>query len=491
MPGKFVVASATVLIAAMAVMFDPAAAAPRSAVAEPLSPQSVARVHVVRAGSLALAPDIQIHGPRPSAPAFAGETEISDLSQDVDLSQVSGTPEVSGTPDVSQRPNVAQSPPHLVVAQASSASPDIDAVLGGQNKSDANAGTVTIMTTRNLGAPFMQAALDLSNLLDAGERFEEMRVVPVVARGKVQNLWDILYLRGIDMGFVQSDILEYLKDDPRLASIKSRLRYVTVMYPEEVHVIAAKEVKSLRDLAGKTVSINAKGTGSSVVGTILMQRLGIDANLIHEDTRRAVARIKSGEIAAHFNVLGKPTPVVSRIESEGKLHLLPVPYTDALSDVYLPSELTSKDYPNLITEGETVPTIAVGNVLATFNWPGDSLRGRKVRQFVDAFFSRFEELKQEGYHPKWKDVNLAATMPGWTRLEAAQEWLDTHAPAESPQPVAEAEAQGIGGGDDSDLLRERFAAFLAERGLVAQPGKDPEAVEALFEEFTRWQNSRR
>jgi len=391
-------------------------------------------------------------------------------------------------PVASPAPADRQEPQRQIrLAQAATGEAGPDSLLLGQNKSDANAGTVMIMTTRNLGAPFMQAALDLSNLLDSGERFEDMRVVPVVARGKVQNLWDILYLRGIDMGFVQSDILEFLKDDPRINSIKSRLRYVTVMYPEEVHIIASKEIGTLQDLAGKTVSINAKGTGSSVVGTLLMERLGIEATLIHEDSRRAVARIKNGEIAAHFNVLAKPTSVVSGIDGENKLHLLPVPYTEELTDVYLPSSLSSEDYPNLIAAGETVETIAVGNVLATFNWPGDSFRGRKVEQFVDAFFSRFEELKQEGYHPKWKEVNLAATMPGWTRLEAAQRWLDSHAPAE---PVAAVDGGGAGEEAQGEYMRQRFAAFLAERGLVDATGKDKATVNALFEEFTRWQAAR-
>ena len=66
-------------------------------------------------------------------------------------------------------------------------------LLAGQNKDDANANTTTIITSRTLGGAPMVMVRDLSTLLDAGERFEKMRVVPVVARGKVQNLWDILY----------------------------------------------------------------------------------------------------------------------------------------------------------------------------------------------------------------------------------------------------------------------------------------------------------
>ena len=273
-------------------------------------------------------------------------------------------------------------------AQADTTRPDINR---GQNKVDANAGTVTVMTTRNLGAPFMIQALDLSTLLDSGEQYQDMRVIPVVARGKVQNLWDILYLKGIDIGFVQTDILAYLEDDPRINSIKSRIRYITVMFPAEVHIVARKDIKTLQDLAGKKVSINAKGTGSSVVGTLLFRRLGIDAIVENEDTNRAIARMKEGDLAAHINVLGKPARPVARIKKEDGLHLLPIPYTPEVADIYLPSSFNSEDYPNLVPAGTSVETIAAGNVLAAFNWPEDHPRYKKVARFVDAFFSRFDE----------------------------------------------------------------------------------------------------
>lgn len=350
-------------------------------------------------------------------------------------------------------------------------------ILKGQNKADANAGTVTIMTTRNLGAPFMQAALDLSTLLDEGERFEKMRVIPVVSRGKVQNLWDILYLKGIDIGFVQTDVLQFLKGDPRLASIKNRIRYITVMFPEEVHIIAHKSIRSLKDLAGKTVSINAKGTGSSIVGSLLFKRLGIKATLVNEDTRRAIARIKSGELAAHFNVLGKPARPVLRIKSEGKLHLLPIPYSKEVRDVYFPSKLTHKDYPNLIEPGEIVPTIAAGNVLAVFNWPKDTARYKKVARFVTAFFDRFEELKQPGFHKKWNEVNLAASIPGWTRFPAAQEWLNKN---------ARRNRRTAG----KTNLRKEFYAFMKANGISSSANSSRQ-MQAMFERFLDWRKVQR
>jgi len=355
---------------------------------------------------------------------------------------------------------------------------DVAPLLQGQNKVDANAGTVTIMTTRNLGAPFMKLALDLSTLLDEGERFEKMRIIPVVSRGKVQNLWDILYLKGIDIGFVQTDVLQFLKNDPRLGSIKRRIRYISVMFPEEVHIIAHKSIRSLKDLEGKKISINAKGTGSSIVGTLLFKRLGIKATLINEDTARAIARIKSGELAAHFNVLGKPARPVLRIKSEGKLHILPIPYSKEVRGVYFPSKFTSKDYPNLIEPGKTVQTIAAGNVLAVFNWPKDSSRYKKVARFVDAFFGRFEELKKPGFHRKWGDINLAASMPGWTRFPAAQEWLDKNLKRKKPVPVSQ------------NRLKDEFYAFMRANG-IASSVNNRRQMQAMFERFLEWRQTQR
>ena len=349
-------------------------------------------------------------------------------------------------------------------------------LLKNQNKADANAGTVSIMTIRNIGGPFMVAAHNLSTLLDSGEQFEEMRIIPIIARGKVQNLWDILYLRGVDVGFVQTDILEYLKDDPRYNSIRNRIRYITLMFPEEVHVVARKEIKSLQDLEGKTVSINAKGTGSSVVGTLLFRRLGINANLINEDTSRAIAKMKKGEIHAHFNVLGKPARPVVRIKKEDGLHLLPVPYGSEVQDVYLPSKFTSEDYPNLVPEGVEIPTIAAGNVLAVFNWPESHERYQKVAKFVDAFFSKFELLKQPGFHPKWKEVNLAAQVPGWTRFQPAQEWLDKN-PIAVPTP------------SNANQLKDEFSRFLSESGISAEIANTKE-MNLLFEKFLQWRSTR-
>ena len=86
--------------------------------------------------------------------------------------------------------------------------------------------------------------------------------------------------------------------------------------------------------------------------------------------------------------------------------------------------MEASDYPNLIKQGERVSTIAVPTVLVAFNWPKASNRYQRVARFVDYLFSRIDKLQAPGFDPKWKSINLGATVPGLARFSAAQEWLD-------------------------------------------------------------------
>lgn len=134
-----------------------------------------------------------------------------------------------------------------------------DTIQQGLNKERLNQNTVAIVT----GAPsgtYLQVAYDMSAVLDAGN---DLRVLPVIGKGSVQNLRDVLYLKGVDMGIAQTTDLNRLKaEDP---SIGSRLVYMTKLYNEELHVLARPEIKTMKDLEGKAVNFNDVGGGTQYV----------------------------------------------------------------------------------------------------------------------------------------------------------------------------------------------------------------------------------
>jgi hypothetical protein len=122
-------------------------------------------------------------------------------------------------------------------------------------------------------------------------------------------------------------------------------------------------------------------------------------------------------------VIGKPVDFFAHIPANSGLHLVPIPFSNAFADHYALGEFTSEEYPTLVPEGQKIDTIAVPAVLAVFNWPKDSDRYRRVRRFTEALFTKWDKFQEPHRHPKWRDVNLAATVPGWTRWGAAEDML--------------------------------------------------------------------
>jgi hypothetical protein len=91
-------------------------------------------------------------------------------------------------------------------------------------------------------------------------------------------------------------------------------------------------------------------------------------------------------------VVGKPVPFFANIPANSGLHLLPIPFTKQFADYYTLGELTSKDYPHLIPDGQKVDTIAVPTVLAVYYWPKGSDRYRRVERFTERLFANTRVL---------------------------------------------------------------------------------------------------
>lgn len=335
----------------------------------------------------------------------------------------------------------------------------------GSTKERLNANTTTVITG-TIGGTYVQIGADLASVLDDGDK---LRVLPIVGRGSVQSIADVLYLRGVDLGIMRSDTLDYLEKKGYASNLKSQLTYVTKLYNEEMHVVAPKSINTLSDLNGKTVSVDMPNGGTFVTSIIVFERLGIKPNFVYIEQRRAFEKLRKGEIDAMIAVQGRPSKFISGIK-DPNLHLVPVDYAAPLQKDYLPAQLTSKDYPALIEPGERVDTIAVPALLAAYNWPRGSARYKKVARFVEAFFDKFPDFQKPPFHPKWKEVVLNAPLNGWKRFPAAQEWLDQHA---NPQI--------------SDL-RSKFDHFMAARASQdgAPAASDPEQEAELFKQFMQW-----
>ena len=331
-----------------------------------------------------------------------------------------------------------------------------------QTKQALNQNTVTLITG-TIGGTYVQFGADLASVLDDGNK---LRVLPIVGRGSVQSVADILFLQGVDIGIVRADTLDYLERKGFAKDIKKQFTYVTKLYNEEMQIIAPKSINSLRDLEGKTVSVDLPNGSTFVTVLTVAERLGMKANWVYIEQRIAMEKLKKGEVDAVIVVGGKPYKSVSSFNNDGRFHLVKVDYEKPLQGDYLPATLTAKDYPNLVSEGESVDTIAVPALLAAYNWAPNTDRYRKLALFVDSFFTKFPQFQNPPFHPKWKEVSLAAPLAGWTRLPAAQQWLDTH----GIEPVS----------------RNRFDDFLKQSSATGRLPADTDK-EVLFKQYKAWE----
>lgn len=333
-----------------------------------------------------------------------------------------------------------------------------------------NGGRVGIISG-GIGGKYIRIATNLASVLDDGD---DVRILPIMGKASVQNITDIvylkgidLYLKGIDIGIVQSDVLCFMKRKQIHYNLSSRIHYITKLYNEEFHLVSSGRTTSVQQLAGQNVNFGVKGSGTDMTAQTVFAALRIEVVPVHYDQALALEKIKQGEIAATVYVAGKPARAVTELKTTDGLRLVPVPYEDKLQESYLPPRLSPQDYLNLVKQGQTVDTMAVSAVMAVFNRPPGSSRCNRVVKFIDAFFSKLWEFQKEPRHRKWREVNLAAKLPGRTRFPYAEQWLEKNPPAD---PVV-SEKQDF----------RRYVTGQVAMAEITQPQMD-----ALFKEFVRW-----
>jgi TRAP-type uncharacterized transport system substrate-binding protein len=334
-----------------------------------------------------------------------------------------------------------------------------------------NAWTVGVVGGQ-LSGTYMTFASELAEVLDAGDN---LRVLPIVTYGAASNLDDLLYLSNVDVAVTQADVFDYFRTTRKIPNLESRVNYILRLPVSEIHVLARNETKSIEDLRGKKVSFGPAGSASSLTGTIVFQRLGIQVEQVLYDNPTALQKLKTGELAALVRVIGKPIDFFAKIAVNSDLHFVSIPFSNIFADYYTLGELTNKEYPGLVSEGQPVDTLAVPAVLAVVNWARGTDRYRRVERFVRSLFIKWDKFREPPRHPKWRDVNLAATVPGWTRWGVADEML------KRIRPMDVAEAQPTSG---------EFVAFLNNRASVPA-SLTAEQRESLFREFLQWREKQR
>jgi TRAP-type uncharacterized transport system substrate-binding protein len=333
---------------------------------------------------------------------------------------------------------------------------------------------VIVLMCGSLGAPYIQLGHDISVTVNDGDN---LRVLPVVSDGALTNVRDVLFLKGVDLGITTVQILNDLKasgeDGPNLDRF---ITYVAPLSVDTLHILARPGINSLEDLKGKKVSFNSKGSGTARFTPLVFKALGIDVAETTMAQGDAIQAMREGELDATACSCPMPLPAFPNVKPEWGFKFLNVPYVPAFEQDYVPASITNENYPNLVPKGAKVDTIATSTVLIAFNWQRNTDHYRRIEKFIDAFFNKVDELRKPPRHPAWRNVNVMATIRGWQRFPAAQEWIERSAKA------AAAARRLTPVNIDTNLARAQAAR--------AAPGNAVEQ-ERLFQEFMKWSRQQR
>lgn len=136
----------------------------------------------------------------------------------------------------------------------------------------------------------------------------------------------------VDAALAQSDVVTEAiagRGPFKSHGVQSHVRAIANLFPEEVHVIAARaaHIRSVADLRGKRVSIGPTTSGTIVTARALFAAYGVPLWRIranNDDSDVAAEKLAQGKLDAMLFVGGAPVPFVRELLADGKIVLVPV-----------------------------------------------------------------------------------------------------------------------------------------------------------------------
>ena len=316
------------------------------------------------------------------------------------------------------------------------------------------------------GTTYFAIAHDIATALSGADG---LRLLAVDSAGGTESLRYLLFLRGIDLALVPANALAYADATASFGpGLRERLTYITTLYSEEVHILVGPGIDSLESLRGKKIAVAPEDGNAEFTARDLLRRFHIEAEVDKVAAPDAIDEVRSGALAALVLMGGKPLRSVAELPKDGSLRLLAIPSTQGLGEGYSPAGFRADDYPTLIPDGQTIDTVSVSAVVIANNAATSGESGRRIARFVPAFFGALSELNGPQRHPKWSEVNLAATLAGWSRLAAAKEWLDRTTQEQTAS------------------VQKAFDEFIAANRAPGSPALSPTVRRKMFEAYLKW-----
>ena len=250
----------------------------------------------------------------------------------------------------------------------------------------------------------------ISNKVSIGGK--KLSATAETAGASVANA-QLLARKDIESAFVAADILDaaYAGKGQFEGKPVKNLRALGALYPEQVQLVtlASANVRSFKDLRGKSVSSGSPGSGQWQLLGDLLEAHGMTRKDIGEDLSsftQSVDKIKDGNLTASLITAGAPTSSITDLATARDIRIVPLsgPEIEALrkkQPYYAVVQLPANTYKGLSTP---VETLAVMAIWATH----DGLSDAMAYEVTKALYENTETLGQ--VHPKGKEISLKTAL---------------------------------------------------------------------------------
>lgn len=241
-----------------------------------------------------------------------------------------------------------------------------------------------------------------------------VKVTAVSSGGSKANIQSIQD-GDFQLGFTQSDVMAYAWDGTKSFEKDGGthdFRVLGGLYAETVQIITMdKNIQSVEDLRGKSVSIGEAGSGVYFNAIDVLEAAGITLDDIkpqYQSFEASKEALKDGMIQAAFIVAGAPTTAITELATTNGVHLINVDgeFRDkilASCPYYAPLQIPADTYPG---QTEPVETITVkATVIVSANLDEDT-----VYNMTAAIFDNADAIAVE--NAKGKELSLENATEG-------------------------------------------------------------------------------
>jgi len=305
------------------------------------------------------------------------------------------------------------------------------------------------------------------------------RLIPILGKNHVQNVYDLLYLKNVDVALIHSDAIEYVKRIGNFPTVGNVIKALVNIHQGKIVILGGKGIQSVEDLEGKKVAMGYYTSGAFITGSVIMDMLDINVESVFGSVAESLEKLESGEIAGMIYLLHDEEegahgdhdddeeneegheeeeghddeehgheaghddhPGLEDIlafDGAGDVSVLALSQNEILDGVYSSTEVTAQNLPLLLDEGESVASYKVNTILAAYRWRANNPRYTKTQSFVNAFLDTEEHLKTGPQGEFWNTLDMKNAIPGVDRLALVDEVMDIREVQRQAEIAAERE----------------------------------------------------